>query len=192
MIKTKNVKVYGLQESLVRSGLPMRTGEPEDFTRDYLSKEYTKAVKRGRMLGKVKTGTGHDNFLKGIVVQFDLCYPEYFSPQLQRYGYVDIISSQSKMHNILKNGLNQNDFALPINKSYLDFLNYEIKNENFKSVINGLPLGFQKWMGISTNYLQLKTIRQQRRTHKLQEWGDFCSWIDTLPYFSELTNKNHK
>ena len=38
MIKIKNVEVYGLEESLVRSGLPMRTTEPEEFTIEYLSK----------------------------------------------------------------------------------------------------------------------------------------------------------
>ena len=32
--------------------------------------------------------------LKGIIVQFDILYPQYFAQQLQRYNFVDIISSQ--------------------------------------------------------------------------------------------------
>ena len=32
-------------------------------------------------LSNAISGSGHDNFLKGIIVQFDLKYPEYFSPR---------------------------------------------------------------------------------------------------------------
>ena len=66
------------------------------------------------------------------------------------------------------------------------------KEEMYMYVLSNCPLAYELWMGISTNYLQLKTIRQQRRTHKLREWREFCKWIDTLPYFQELTNKNYK
>jgi hypothetical protein len=47
-------------------------------------------------------------------------------------------------------------------------------------------MGYEMWMGISTNYLQLKTIYKQRRKHKLEEWKYFCDWIETLPQAKEL------
>ena len=199
MMKIKNVQVYGLNESLVRSGYPQRYKEPRDF----FDIGIEKFMQRGRLLGKVRTGTGHDNFLKGIIVQFDLKYPEYFSPQLQRYSYIDIVSSQSKMYTLTKRELTKNDFTESTSIGNIDRLNNVIKrynsavnesekNKYFNHIISNLPSGYLKWMGISTNYLQLKTIRQQRRTHKLQEWKDFCKWIDSLPHFQELTNKNYK
>lgn len=47
------------------------------------------------------------------------------------------------------------------------------------------------WMGISTNYLQLKTIYSQRKSHKLKnDWGYFCDFIETLPLSELITNKN--
>ena len=109
-MKIKNLDVYGLEKSLVRSGYPMRTGDPKNFSEMNIKNILECNLKRGRMLGKVKTGTGHDNFLKGILVQFDLYYPEYISPQLQRYSWIDIVSSQSKMHKITSKELSQNDF----------------------------------------------------------------------------------
>jgi hypothetical protein len=42
-------------------------------------------------------------------------------------------------------------------------------------------MGFELWMGISTNYLQLKTIYNQRKAHKLEDWKYFCNWIESLP-----------
>ena len=44
------------------------------------------------------------NFRKGIRVSFDIKYPNYISPELQRYGFVDIVSSSSKNASSYGNG----------------------------------------------------------------------------------------
>jgi len=55
---------------------------------------------------------------------------------------------------------------------------------------SNLPSGYEMWMHVTTNYLQLKTIYKQRRNHKLKEdWGAFCDWIESLPLFMTLTQK---
>ena len=203
-MKIKNTKVYGLEESIVRSGYPMQVGEPEDLysNNSYFLKELKTLdlyghVSRAKKLGKVKSGIGHDNYLKGIIVQFDLQYPEYFSPQLQRYSWVDIISSQSKMHKITSRPLTQEDFTERVWSTIIKELNSCIEWYNsaipaierryyFDEIISNLPCGYLKWMGISTNYLQLKTIYWQRKNHKLSEWQYFCNWIEELPRFKEL------
>lgn len=136
-------------------------------------------------LSNAKSGSGHDCALKGIIVQFDLQYPEYFSPQLQRYKFIDIISSQSKMHKIMSKTLRNEDFAKPLPEQTLDYLNFLIYQGDINEVVNALPSGYLKWMAISSNYLQLKTIYRQRKNHKLSEWREFCKWIETLP-MSEL------
>jgi len=180
-MKIINTKIFALQDSIIRSGYPMRLGKP------LLFKEASeKDLKRAKKLGGVPSCTGHDNFLKGIIVQFDLQYPEYISPQLQRYNWVNIVSSQSKMHKIMSKKLTQEDFTSEIYPQHLKFLNENIKKRNFNIVLNNLPMGYLKWMGVSTNYLQLKTIYFQRKNHKLQEWKYFCNWIENLPMFKEL------
>jgi hypothetical protein len=193
MTEIKNVKVYGLEESIIRSGYPMRLGEPE-------MKTPTKDdLKRAKSLGGCKPNSGHDNFLKGIIVQFDLRYPQYLTPQLQRYSWIDIVSSQSKMHKLSS----LNDIAENCNnyvwQETIDKINEEIKlyneysgddkRESFHRIISNLPMGFELWMGISTNYLQLKTIYFQRKTHKLDDWRVITNFIETLPLFRELVLK---
>jgi hypothetical protein len=193
MIEIKNLKVYGLEHSIIRSGYPMRFSTPdinESFTENDLS--------RSKKLGSAISGTGHDNFLKGIIVQFDLRYPQYFTPQLQRYHWIDIVSSQSKMHTLTKREDIKNDCGSlveysiieQINKMIFNYNNSEDKDYWFRKIINNLPMGFMLWMGISTNYLQLKTIYKQRKNHKLSEWKDFCRKLEELPLFLELIRKN--
>ncbi|MGL6099889.1 MAG: hypothetical protein ACRC0G_09740 [Fusobacteriaceae bacterium] len=66
------------------------------------------------------------------------------------------------------------------------------KKDLFMEIISCLPSGFEMEMEITTNYLQLQTIHQQRKYHKLPDWQVFCSWIESLPKFKEfcLTPKN--
>ena len=202
-MRFKNVKVYGLDESITRSGYPMRVGEPLNMNHPGIALHEVvnldTDIQRAEKLAKVKTGTGHDNFMKGIIVQFDMQYPEYFSPQLQRYNWIDIVSSQSKMHKITSRNLTKNDFIPNVSLAFIDTLNKYIygynntkdsiqKSEFFKNIIANLPSGYLKWMGISTNYLQLKTIYQQRKNHKLDEWKAFCRWVKTLPMSNLITD----
>lgn len=207
MVKINNINVSHLHESIVKSGYPMQTEydaknlEPEisRLVYDIQSKNYNNShIIRAFKLGKVPSGSGHDNFLKGIHVSFDLTYPQYFTPQLQRYTWIDIVSSMSKMHTITKRGditKDCNKYVYPsiielINSLigvYNSVINKEEKYNFFMKIVSNLPMGFEMTMGISTNYLQLKTIYGQRRSHKLKEdWGVFCDMIEELPLFKEL------
>jgi len=217
MLRIKNQRIYGLPESIQRSGYPMRTGEPDDLhiLDDILTQYESKEVKRAEKLAQVDAGTGHDNFLKGIIIQFDLCYPQYISPQLQRYNWIDIVSSQSKMHRLVHNRDIRENCNAYVLESFIDKMNFLLRkyNENiypfsfkdgpdymykiqdkytlFMFIISNLPMGYELWMGISTNYLQLKTIYQQRKNHKLKEdWGEFCKFIENLPFSHLITGKN--
>jgi hypothetical protein len=231
----KNLKVYGIEESIIRSGYPTRIGEPlcidgtfsegrldlseylygeQNTPENIVNTDYQRAKK----LANTKPGTGHNNFLKGIIVQFDLKYTQYFTPQLQRYHWVDIVSSQSKMVSLTKikdieshcnkwthpnsiDTVNQlielyntpqtedNSIEFPYHLSHTNII-FNNKSEIFQSIISSLPMGFEMWMGISTNYLQLKTIYMQRKHHKLNDWRDFCNWIETLPMSNLITNSN--
>ena len=200
-MQIKNVRVYGLEESIIRSSWPHQIGEPMDFKYEY-PQQFTPDEKdnnRAFKLANTPTGSGHNNFLKGIIVQFDLQYPEYFSPQLQRYNFVDVISSQSKMHKLTSRKLTVDDFTQSVDRTIIDVINNLIEEYNyaptqavFNQIISNLPSGYLKWMGISTNYLQLKTIYSQRSTHKLNDWQEFCDWIEALPMSELIINKKSK
>lgn len=213
MLKIFNDVVYGIEESLIASGYPMRSDIIDEFTYDTDGKAIIneKDIKRGFKLGNVPGSSGHDNFLKGIIVQFDVTYPNYWTPQFQRYSFHDIVSSTSKMHRLASMDLNDTCNKY-VDKVVIDNLNKWIsvynsipkgsdkvevdgneytKYEIFMKIISNTPLGFEQTMRVTSNYLQLKTIYKQRRHHKLKEdWGAFCDWCETLPHFKEFCLKD--
>jgi len=209
MLKIFNVKVYGLNESAKASGYPMISGDIPCY--DDIDELSEKEIKRIKHLGNAIPGSGHDCFLKGITVQFDITYPNYWSPQFQRYHFADIVSSTSKMHRITKMDLHKtcnkyvDDIVIENLQKWVDIYNSfseeetEItvgnnkytKYEVFMKIISNAPLGLEQTMRVTTNYLQLKSIYNQRRHHKLKEdWGSFCDWCLTLPMFKDLCIKN--
>jgi hypothetical protein len=190
MVEVTNVKVYDLKESVIASRNAMRLTPPE-----YTDEEFEKSLPRAIALAKCGGGSGHSNFRKGIRVSFDIKYPQYFTPELQRYGFVDIVTSSSKMHKLVKMDMDAcfNKYVLPERKSHMKFLigqyNDNPTYEMFMTVLSNCPLGVELFMRCSTNYEQLATIYRQRRHHKLKEdWVEgFCkNFIEKLPYFKEL------
>jgi hypothetical protein len=204
MFEITSTRVYGLEESLAAAALPKDTCKVSKiFDAVALDNHYEEDnIKRGRRLGRVPIGSGHDCFLKGIVVQMNIRYPQYFSLQFQRYHFHDIISSQSKMHKMINFDIDEqcNHYtdkrAVAILKEYIERYRFAIderdKNHIFKQILANTPMGFELTMRVSTNYLQLKTIYFQRvnsDAKRMDEWKIFCEWCENLPYFKEFILK---
>lgn len=174
-----NWKVYGLEDSIRASKYPMATNI-EDCT-----VEITKTTKK---LAQCEKGEGHDNFLNGIVVQFDLTFTVKAWTEAERYHFLDFVSSQSTMHRITKFDLDKSyiDYVDPriveIMKELVNNYNNNPNPEAYLKVLYSNPCGFKLTARMTTNYRQLKTIYSQRKTHRLPEWRVFCKWIETLPY----------
>ena len=83
-----NTQVYGLERAVKASGNPMRT--KLETTEQVEEADF----RRARNLARTKGGEGHDNFLKGILVQLDVTAPLYWWKEAQRYHWFDFISSQ--------------------------------------------------------------------------------------------------
>lgn len=187
----KNTSVYGLDRAIKASGNPMRTVIDDS--------EVTEAdFKRAIKLGTTKSGEGHDNYLKGILVQMDVTAPLYWWKQAQRYHWFDFISSQSTMHCLMKFDINEQC----VDETSIEVLNIiakmveeykaldegETKQLLWRKIVASLPCGFCLGATMTTNYQQLKTMYNQRKHHKLKEWNIFCKWCESLPHFIELTN----
>lgn len=188
MVEISNVKVYDLMESVIASRNAMRLTPPQ-----YTEEEFQASLKRATALAHAKSGSGHDNWLKGVRVSFDIKYPGYFTPELQRYNFVDIVTSSSKMHRLMQMDMDTsfNEYVTEYSKNQMKELiedyNREQSYENFMRVVSNCPMGLELFMRCSTNYLQLKTIYKQRKGHKLQQdWGAFLSFIENLPYAKEF------
>jgi len=186
-----NEKVYGLESSIKRAKYPMST----DI--DKLNTDLTDGIKKLAQSGR---GEGHDQWLTGVVVQFDLTFTVKCWTEAERYHFLDFISSQSTMHRITK---------FDLDKAYIEYVDPRIVEimkekvalynemcaaevrdeeaikEQYLRVLYSNPCGFKLTAGMTTNYRQLKTIYNQRKTHRLPEWRAFCEWVRTLP-MSEL------
>jgi len=188
-----NVRVYGLDESVIASGYPMATDNIALMI-DYIA-ESNKHNLRALKLAQTEIGTGHDQFLTGIVVQFDLTFTIKAWTEAQRYHFFDFVSSQSTMHCITKFDLDKQYIEyvdkrmIEIMKELVDKYNETKSNEDYLRVIYSNPVGFRLTARMTTNYRQLKTMYKQRKNHKLTEWQEFCKWIESLPYSEFITGK---
>lgn len=110
MLEISNIKVYDLEESVIACRNAMRTEMPE-----YTKEEFEASLPRAIALANTPNGSGHQTFLSGIRVSFDIKYPNYISPELQRYHWIDIVTSSSKMHRLLKMDLDKscNKYVTP-------------------------------------------------------------------------------
>ena len=196
-----NVKVYGLSESIKASKYPMSVDNSK------LTDEITPTVTK---LFNAKQGSGHDNALKGIIVQFDLTMTSKMSVELERYHFIDFVSSQSTIHRITKFDLDK-AYIKYVDKRVVNIMKEkiadynewekhkqiwiddgtykkykEVMSEKYLEILYTNPCGFQLTARMTTNYQQLKTMYNQRRSHRLPEWQEFCDWCEALPYFKEL------
>ena len=193
-----NVKIFGLEESVIASGYPMVTkignwmddccGQPDEIVGE-------KDWKRAKNLANTPIGSGHSTFLQGALVQFDVTFTVKAWTEAERYHFLDFVSSQSTMHRITK---------FDLDSAYIEYVDPRIiaimkeKVEEYKQlsgdeaaqkyleILYSNPCGFKLTARMTTNYQQLRTIYRQRKNHRLPEWREFCAWIETLPYAKEF------
>lgn len=204
----ENLKIYGVDNAIRGSKFPMST----DINN--LNSEITKTVKS---LASSDKGEGHDQFLTGIIAQFDLTFTVKAWTEAERYHFLDFISSQSTMHRITKFDLDKayikyvDSRIIEIMKEKVNeynwlqeyknnqfvleeagYINYDIQDtlkEKYLEILYSNPCGFKLTAAMTTNYRQLKTIVSQRENHRLPEWREFCKQVEEFPYFKELIYK---
>jgi len=180
-----DIKVFGLEDSVKASKYP-KSVDPT-----MCSYDITNTTNK---LATAEIGSGHDNFLNGVIVQFDLKYTIKAWTEEERYHFIDFVSSQSTMHKINQFNLDSayikwvDPRMIDIMKELVDNYNNEPTNEGFLRIIYSNPVGFQLTARMTTNYRQLKTIYAQRRTHRLPEWRSFCEFCEALPHSEWITS----
>lgn len=191
----RNVRVYGLENSFRVSKFPMSANHLK------CDETYTPRIKS---LANAKGGSGHDNFLKGIIVQFDFTATNKIWVEAERYNFFDIVSSQSTMHKLKDMKLDEcfikytdkriveimKELQKEFNEVNTKDSTAEERKEAFYNLVYSCPSGLLITAGISTNYLQLKTMYHQRKGHYLDEWSvDFVKFVNSLPYSDLITGE---
>ena len=152
-------------------------------------------------------GPTHAKYRRMITVYMDITAPLYWWNEFDTYKVETVANSCSTMHKIAAKEFTIEDFSCEhlnrigtsilwdvidilniARKLYLDGGNY--KGEYYipkdKSVwwqmIQLLPSSYNQKRTIMLNYEVLAGIYPMRKNHKLDEWVEFCKWIESLPY----------
>lgn len=165
-------------------------------------------------------GTDHGKFMRMIVVSFDIVAPLYMLKEFDTYKVGTIANSCSTMHKIHVKEFTLDDFSHehlitrekscpesvdapePPNSLWLIHrtiqtlnqyreLYLETKDKKYWwQMIQLLPSSYNQRRTVMLNYEVLANMYKSRKNHKLDEWVDFCKWIETLPYSELITGEN--
>jgi len=139
------------------------------------------------LLKLAKQDGGHNNFLSAYTVNLEVKASLNWWKQATRYNWFHITGSSSTMHSIMKRELEPSDFDGNVNIKVLPFLNADIREGNFSSVIDNLPMSYIQRRFVATNILQLRTMYNQRKNHKLFDWKLFFDELfEQLPLLKEI------
>lgn len=149
-----------------------------------------------------KAGTAdHRKYLRQIFVSVDILAPMYWWKEYDTYKIATVANSTSTMHKIHSKPFELDDFSHEHLTPYgLETLQELIKAlENFRlwykdgndkkewyNIIQLLPSSYNQLRTCTFNYETLINIYKSRKNHKLDEWKEFCKWVETLPYAKEL------
>lgn len=201
-----NVQIYGFDDAV--------KGAKYSYAVD-LDKVTPEITKSTNSLAKSMPGSGHDQFMTGIVVQFDMTFTNKAWVEAERYKFLDFISSQSTMHRITKFDLDE-AYISYVDKRIIDVMKEKVQdynelleeikelkeegkdvstlndsaNQKYLEILYSNPAGFRLTAKMTTNYRALKTIYRQRKDHRLPEWRAFCDWIRTLPHSEFITGED--
>ena len=154
-------------------------------------------------------GTDHRKFLRMIPVYVDITCPLYFEKEFSTYKIGTVTNSCSTMHKIAAKEFTLEDFSTDhLTDAYgtqlllntIDFLNEHrkwynieidpvIKKNHWWQMIQLLPSSYNQRRTVFLNYEVLANMYKSRKNHKLNEWRDFCNWIESLPCSKLITGE---
>ena len=152
-------------------------------------------------------GPDHGKFLRMITVTADITAPLYWYKEYDTYKVGTVANSCSTMHKIHAKEFDVNDFSHEyLNEKSLYMLNdtiqylnavreafIETKDKHYWwQMIQLLPSSYNQRRTVQLNYAVLKNIYHARKGHKLDEWNQFCQWIEGLPYSELITNNGNE
>ena len=161
----------------------------------------------------VKAGTDHRKFMRMIVVYVDITAPLYWWKEADTYKVGTVRNSCSTMHKITGKEFTLDDFShehlIPEAVSFLNdiidclndarkaYLYYDEEKDKLTvdidkkglwwNIIQLLPSSYNQKATLMLNYEVLANMYHSRKNHKLDEWREFCKWIETLPYSELIT-----
>ena len=203
MIKLENTVLASPEQmSFIIQGLrnPMNSWDKSDSKYNDLDEYKIGANDLGLMKRLAMAGTDHRKFMRMMPVYVRITAPLYWWKEFDTYKVGTVANSCSTMHKIQAKEFTVDDFSTEhlisdsnaMMKTTCDLLNQYrekyLKTKDKKywlQMIQLLPSSYNQTRNVMLNYEVLANIYKSRKDHKLDEWREFCKWIETIPY-SEL------
>ena len=145
-------------------------------------------------------GGPHAKYRRMLPIYVDITAPLYWWKEFDTYKIGTVANSCSTMHKIHAKEFDISDFST----DHLIETNIEILNEIIKALntarknyilsndkkywwqlIQLLPSSYNQKRTVMFNYEVAGQMHKWRKDHKLDEWREFCKWLETIPH-SEL------
>lgn len=161
-----------------------------------------------------KAGTDHRKFMRMMPVMVRITAPLYWWKEFNTYKVGTVANSCSTMHKITEKAFILKDFSVDnlidtcllesiVNELniYRDiYINYDKQTDKYKAefskkdiwwqLIQLLPSSYNQTRNVMLNYEVLYNMYHARKNHKLDEWREFCKWIETLEFSFLITGEN--
>lgn len=160
-----------------------------------------------------KAGTDHRKYMRMMPVYVRITAPLYWWKEFDTYKIGTVSNSCSTMHKIHSKEFTLDDFScehilndhsyladdghligdllLLLNGSREDFLETKDK-KHWWHMIQLLPSSYNQTRNVMMNYEVLANMYHSRKNHKLDEWREFCKWIEKLPLSDLITHNAEK
>lgn len=153
-------------------------------------------------------GNDHGKFLRMITVTVDLTAPLYWWKEFDTYKVGTVADSCSTMHKIHAKEFTFEDFSMehighvpncdPMYYAAMDYVIMALNEARhcyldtkdkayWWQMIQLLPSSYNQKRTVQVNYAVLKNMYHARKNHKLDEWHEFCAWVESLPYSELIT-----
>ncbi len=154
------------------------------------------------MMKLAMAGPSHSKFRRMIIAYADITAPLYWWKEFDTYKVGTVANSCSTMHKIHEKEFTLDDFSHEhlreaaknhlldtieiLNLERLEFIGkgfapeHKGDKEFWWQIIQLLPSSYNQKRTVMLNYEVLANIYKYRRDHKLDEWREFCKWIEKL------------
>ena len=218
MIELENIEIVGWEAAIRGMRNPMNSWDKSD-TDLYVYSKGGVPYKIGPndfdlMKRLAKAGTDHRKFMRMITVYLDITAPLYWWKEFDTYKVGTVANSCSTMHKIHAKIFGRDDFSFDhtFDGCAYEAITHTIRalnhyrdiylngNDKFEpkdkrvwwQMIQLLPSSYNQKRTVMLNYEVLANMYKSRKNHKLDEWRDFCKWIEELPYSELITGQSEE
>lgn len=159
----------------------------------------------GLMQHLSNAGTEHRKYMRMMPIYVRITAPLYWWKEFDTYKVGTVANSCSTMHKIAEKEFTLEDFSIEhldgiIANDVIDIIIHCLNfyrscfvksksKDDWWQMIQLLPSSYNQTRNVMMNYEVLTNIYRQRKNHKLDEWREFCKWIESLPYSELITGK---